>query len=59
MKIVSAEKTDLAPYGLDKPGIVVKAKLKSGADAGHSHRFRESQKDVQLRQSARTPMKCF
>jgi len=30
-EIVSAQKTDLAPFGLDKPGIVVKSKLASGA----------------------------
>jgi hypothetical protein len=33
-EIVSAQKTDLAPYGLDKPGIAVKAKLKSGETPG-------------------------
>jgi hypothetical protein len=30
-EVVSAEKTDLMPFGLDKPGIVVKSKLKSGS----------------------------
>jgi len=30
-EVVSAQKTDLVPFGLDKPGIVVKSKLKSGA----------------------------
>ena len=30
-QVVSGEKTDLAPYGLDKPPIVVRTKLKSGA----------------------------
>jgi hypothetical protein len=29
-EVVSAQKTDLLPFGLDKPGIVVKSKLKSG-----------------------------
>jgi hypothetical protein len=29
-EVVSAQKTDLMPFGLDKPGIVVKSKLKSG-----------------------------
>ena len=33
-EVVSAQKTDLAPYGLDKPGIAVKSKLKSGATPG-------------------------
>jgi hypothetical protein len=31
---VVSEKTDLAPYGLDKPAIAVKSKLKSGAAPG-------------------------
>jgi len=30
-QVVSSQKTDLAPYGLDKPGIVVKSKLKNGS----------------------------
>ena len=29
-EVVSAQKTDLMPFGLDKPGIVVKSRLKSG-----------------------------
>ena len=33
-QVVSGEKTDLAPYGLDKPAIVVRSKLKSGAAPG-------------------------
>jgi Domain of unknown function (DUF4340) len=33
-EVVSAQKTDLAPYGLDKPGISVKVKLKNGASQG-------------------------
>jgi len=31
---ISAQKTDLAPYGLDKPLVSVKVKLKSGSAAG-------------------------
>lgn len=33
-EIVSTEKTDLAPYGLNMPGIVIKAKLKNGQTPG-------------------------
>jgi Domain of unknown function (DUF4340) len=33
-EVVSAQKTDLVPYGLDKPGITVRVKLKNGSSAG-------------------------
>jgi hypothetical protein len=33
-EVVSAEKTDLAPFGLDKPAIVVQVKRKGGAASG-------------------------
>jgi len=33
-QVVSTEKTDLGLYGLDKPGIVVRSRLKSGATPG-------------------------
>ena len=33
-EVVSAQKTDLAPYGLDKPGTAVRVKLQSGSAAG-------------------------
>lgn len=33
-QVVSAEKTDLAPYGLEKPAIAVSAKVKDGAAQG-------------------------
>ena len=36
--VVNSQKTDLAPYGLDKPAVVVSAKLKNGTAPSHSDR---------------------